>query len=430
MNLDWLNRLAQAINLTPQQPKKYVAQIAANLDPNNPMRPRLEAMTGTPTWQALQMAMNWEEAKRNYELAQAQLDLARERFNAETIDVTPEMFAEYDPNNLNARVLAANPGRRSLNVVAAINATEEALRRQAQQRAANEELLRTLQPYEAQLKSTPQGALLWNILTNPGVVPDEQYINYYGRAGDVIQGGINRAAQSKAAENIVSQMPEGPVRNIVQQLAPLVSQPGGENLLPTIYQAAINSIPQPQQPLSPLDEARIKHLNAQTWRIYNPLQDNNENTEFNFWSRFGFRNQNEATKFASDLERAYDLEAKRNGGKYVEDFNGEGRWVFPKGKATPSLNNWISKTYGPETLRRYLAVKTGNPEYLDMTRSLTGLQTPGLIQDEWDLAADQLVTQFGSYQMALKYAKDNNYDQRLIAALERRARILQSRKKK
>lgn len=185
-----------------------------------------------------------------------------------------------------------------------------------------------------------------------------------------------------------------------------------------------------ERKLSPLDEARIKHLNAQTWRIYNPLQDNNKNTEFNFWSQFGFRNQNEATKFASDLERAYDLEAKRNGGKYVEDFNGEGRWVFPKGKATPSLNNWISKTYGPETLRRYLAVKTGNPEYLDMTRSLTGLQTPGLIRDEWDLAADQLVTQFGSYQMALKYAKDNNYDQRLIAALERRARILQSRKKK
>jgi hypothetical protein len=178
------------------------------------------------------------------------------------------------------------------------------------------------------------------------------------------------------------------------------------------------------KPLTPLQRAQAKYYEAQAYKALHPISKSSDNYS-SFWSGFGFNSAKDASAWATNIEKAYAIEAKNNGGR----LDRRNRWTFPTGKPMSNINNWIKQRYGENTLRKYKAVKTGEPAYLDTSRSLIGIMTPGLIQNEWDLAADQLVTQFRSFAKAKKYAISTNKDKRLIAALDRRERILQQHKK-
>jgi hypothetical protein len=478
MALEWLGDFARKINNVMTTPSPRAQQIAEQFPQDNPYRLPISQMTGTPSVDVLRDAANYQ--------------LDRDKFNATTLPVGPETFKDYDPNNPLAKILGQNPRRYSSNIVTGAFDTEDKLKKQAEQAnaiqeslggldpkiretlqsdprgsltlsmlnameknprafdlaivtntltnagqtaksisdfnkqlAARQALIDTLKPYEAQIKSTPRGVLLWNSLTTPNALPGKQFSTAYEKVGDTLQGGLNRSSTKAAAQQVISQMPDGVTKQILTQLLPIMDLPGGEALFSTVLEGALKAVPQPAAPLSPKDIADINLKKSQTWRNYNVFPENSGSGNVNFWSGFGFNSAKDASAWATNIEKAYAIEAKNNGGR----LDRRNRWTFPTGKPMSNINNWIKQRYGENTLRKYKAVKTGEPAYLDTSRSLIGIMTPGLIQNEWDLAADQLVTQFRSFAKAKKYAISTNKDKRLIAALDRRERILQQHKK-
>jgi hypothetical protein len=426
--IDNIQQLADQINKS----YNYGPQVAQNLDPNNPYQPVFNNMLfGRPTLNAIEGAANWDINNRNANLAAQQHDLQRQQFNAQTVNVTPDLlqrFQGYSPDNLNAHMLTG--GTRYLNDVAAINQREEALRQQAKVKAAQASILTGMQPYLPQLQSTPQGSLTLNALQNSDAFTPEQWGATYGQTPGIIQGGINRAAQEKALGGVVGAMQNGATKQMLQQLLPLVNLDGMEGMGTQIAGSALGSVP---KPLTPVDQARIAQLNSETWRNYNVFPENSGGGGINMFGNLGFGNNKQAQNFIKNINDAYNLEMKKNGGKLISTPDANAgkmvqKWVFPNGKPTPSIGSWVGSKFGEDAYRKYMALMTGNSDYMDTSRSLVGIQNQGLIQNEWDLAADQLVTQFRSFAKAKNYAVSNNMDQRLIAALERRNQFFQQRK--
>jgi hypothetical protein len=413
MALEWLGDLARKINSVVTTPSQQATQLAGQYSEDNPWRTRIGLMTGTPSVDVLQQASNWDINNRNTRLAEDQ-------FAAQTVNVNPEMlqrFQEYSPDNLNAHMLTG--GTRYLNDVAAINQREEALRQQAKVKAAQASILSGMQPYMQQLQSTPQGSLTLNALQNSDAFTPEQWSTTYGQTPGIIQGGINRAAQEKALGGVVGAMQNGATKQMLQQLLPLVNLDGMEGMGTQIAGSALGSVP---KPLTPMDQAEIAWRNSEAWRNYNVLPENSGGG-ISMFGNLGFGNNKQAQNFIKNINDAYNLEMKKNGGRLTTDpVKGE-VWVFPNGKPTPPIGSWVSSKYGEEAYRKYMALMTGNADFADNSRTLFGITNPGVIQNDWDLKADQYLRQSGLGSLTKtidRVIADPNVDPQLVASLLRR----------
>jgi hypothetical protein len=421
MALEWLGDLARKINSVVTTPSQQATQLAGQYSEDNPWRTRIGLMTGTPPVDVLQQASNWDINNRNTRLAEDQ-------FAAQTVNVTPETLAKtglYSPDNLNAPYVMTPGQRRYISDVTGVNNTENSLRQRDKTRTAQASVLNGLQPYLDQLKATPQGIVTLNALQNPDAFPTEEWGKTYGQIPGIIQGGINRTTQAGSTRQMVEAMPDGSTKTYLKQLLPLLDLPGMEGVNDFIYKSALGSVP---KALTPYEQAQIRHLDAQNYRLYHPVsQNSSEGKNANSYSVFGFNSEKDAKAWIDNLNTTYNTELKKNGGKFVTTSYG-GEWIYPNGQPTPSIDAWVKKKLGEAEYRKYLGVLSGNPDYMDASRSLAGIQNKGLIQNEWDLTADQLVTKFKSFAKAKNYAVSNHLDQRLIAALERRKRFFEQSK--
>jgi hypothetical protein len=408
MALEWLGNLAKSINDVLTTPSQQATQVAEQLPENNPYRLPISQMTGTPSMDDLQKAANWDINTRD--------------FNARTLPADKTIFTGFNPNNRVAQVLGQNPGRYNSDIVTGAFDTEDKLKQQADLGNAVQSVIGAIDTPEFRtlLQSAPDGQntlkLLDAIKQYPNVFGLNTAINTYTSANQFAQGITN--ANKKLAED--TQYIQAQSQNIDQLLNSIPDSADKRRVAYNLqkaktredFDAAWNEAKGlvPKQP-SYKDQLDLKKLktdidwrNSETWRNYNVFPEGSgRGGDVNFWSRFGFGSTKDASTWATNLENAYSKEMQKNGGKLIRN-KGSYKWVFPNGKPSPTINSWISNAYGEDTFRKYKAVRTNNQAYLDPLRSITGIQTLGLIQNEDDLAADKLVTQFESFTQAMDYA--------------------------
>ncbi|MGD9154386.1 MAG: hypothetical protein PVG90_02650 [Bacillota bacterium] len=452
---NWIGDLARKINGVMTTPSQQATQIAEQIEEENPLRTRISQMTGTPPADIVQRAALLDQNQQNY-------NLRRDQFNAETIPVGPETFAEANPNNQLAHILSQNPRRYRDDIFQSALTTEDQLKQQANQDKARQDAIAALNDPEflKSLQGTQEGQNMLKqielITRNPKAFGLQTAVNALTGGGQ-LAGNIakDQTARQRLQErkqfidNLVSQIPDSSPDK--QRVLYDLQNAETEEQFNAAWNQAKGLIPQPISREEQLGltkkELEIQEVKLKIAKLLRDGTDPNDKTlkalniklkelqiekakqDLNgggSGSPVGDLGSKGNAAYTSGFEKAYAAEAKNNGGRLDVD----GNWTFPVGKPMPNISNWIKKNYGENELRKYKAAKTGNQDYLDTSRSLTGIQTPGLIKNEWDLAADKLITQLGSFTKARAYAIENNYDKRLIAALDRRKKLLEQRQKR
>jgi len=404
--MDWMQLLEPIAELAKVfNPPSYAPGIAGSLNEQNPYRQKFQQMTGDPTLNAIEAASNWEMNNRQQNFQQAQ-------FDANTANVTPEYLKQFSPDNFLAQMM--QPGRRYLNDLTPISQQELALKERQRQQGIQGQLMEKLAPLSGQVQTTPQGTALWNLLSTPGALPQEKFIEGYGQTGGLAQAKQNQQMQGATLNQMVGQMPAGGLKQMLGAMVPLAKQPGMEGLFSQIAGGALGSNP---SPLTPKDQAELELLKAQTYHYYNPTQGSGKSSA----NQMNSLNLKQEKSFMDGLEKEYALELKRNTSKKTTNLDGTEKWVYPDGAKTPDLNTWIKQRYGDETLRRYLASKTGNQTYTDTKRTTFGVQH--FNQSQADVMADQYVAtkKLGSISKTVEQAIIDRQQGEVVDALIRRA---------